>query len=65
MNRVDAALKQVGISLTDNNGKFRDMEDVLKEVGSAWDGLNRTQVHIIELPCWYPHLSTISFNFYF
>ena len=43
MNRVDAALKQVGISLTDNNGKFRDMEDVIKEVGSAWDGLNRTQ----------------------
>lgn len=43
LNRVDSALKQVGIRLTDANGNFRDMEEVLKEVGNKWDTLNKTQ----------------------
>ena len=42
-NRVDAALRQVGISLTQSNGQFRDMEEVLKDIGGAWEGFNKTQ----------------------
>ena len=33
LNRVDKALKAIGVRLTDSQGHFRDMEDVLKEVG--------------------------------
>lgn len=33
VNRVAKALDNVGISLMDANGQFRDMESVLTEVG--------------------------------
>ena len=35
VNRVERALGQVGISLRSANGQFRDMQDVLTEVGMA------------------------------
>jgi TP901 family phage tail tape measure protein len=35
VNRVERALKQVGIQLRDANGQFRDMEQVLTEVGKG------------------------------
>jgi TP901 family phage tail tape measure protein len=35
VNRVERALKQVGIQLRDANGQFRDMEQVLTEVGQG------------------------------
>ena len=43
VNRVERALKQVGIQLRDANGQFRDMEQVLTEVGKGWDNLNTNQ----------------------
>lgn len=43
LNRVEGALRQVGIRLRDANGEFRSMEDVLTEVGTQWDTLNKTQ----------------------
>lgn len=43
INRVEGALRQVGIRLRDANGEFRSMEDVLTEVGTKWDTLNKTQ----------------------
>ena len=43
LNRVDKALKAIGVRLTDSRGNFRDMESVLKEVGDQWDRLNTTQ----------------------
>lgn len=43
VNRVDKALQNVGISLMDTNGQFRDMESVLTDVGMKWDQLNTNQ----------------------
>ena len=40
-NKVDKALKTVGISIKDANGQFRDMDDVLLELGAKWDSLSR------------------------
>ena len=43
INKVDKALKSVGISLTDTNGEVRDLSEVLDELGGIWDTLNRNQ----------------------
>lgn len=43
VNRVAAALSNVGIALMDTNGQFRDMEEVFTEVGQQWDTLNKNQ----------------------
>ena len=43
VNRVDQALQNVGISLMDTNGQFRDLEVVLTELGQKWDDLNTNQ----------------------
>ena len=36
LNEVDTVLRRVGISLTDTTGNFRNMGDVLDEVGAKW-----------------------------
>ena len=43
INKVDKALKSVGISLTDANGEVRDLGEVLDELGGIWEGLTRSQ----------------------
>lgn len=43
VNRVDKALQNIGVSLLDANREFRDLEDVLTEVGEKWDTLNTNQ----------------------
>lgn len=43
VNRVDKALGQIGIRLMGTNGQFRDMQDVLTDVGMAWGTLNTNQ----------------------
>jgi TP901 family phage tail tape measure protein len=43
LNRVETALKQVGVQLRDSTGQFREMQNVLTEVGMKWDTLNRNQ----------------------
>lgn len=43
INKVDKALKSVGISLTNANGEVRDLGDVLDELGGIWETLNRSQ----------------------
>lgn len=43
VNRVETALRQVGVELMDTNGMFRSMEDVLDDVGRKWDTLNSNQ----------------------
>ena len=43
VNRVDTALKNIGVSLLDTNREFRNLEDVLTEVGMKWDTLNTNQ----------------------
>ena len=47
INRVDTALKTIGISLLDTAGQIRDLDDVFYELSAKWDGLDRnTQRYI-------------------
>ena len=43
VNRVETALKNVGVQLRDTNGQFRNLEDVLSELGGKWNTLNVNQ----------------------
>lgn len=46
-NKVDAALKSVGINLKTADGQFRDLDEVLLELSSRWDGLSRNSQRYI------------------
>ena len=43
VNRVEKALGYIGIELMDQEGQFRDLEDVLTEVGQKWETLTVNQ----------------------
>jgi TP901 family phage tail tape measure protein len=46
-NKVDTALKSIGISIRDASGQFRDFDDVIMELAGKWDTLdNNTQRYI-------------------
>ena len=46
-NKVEAALRTVGISLRDTSGQFRELDDVFLELSSKWDTLDiNTQRYI-------------------
>lgn len=46
-NKVEAALRTAGVALRDTVGEFRDLDDVLLELGSKWESLDRnTQRYI-------------------
>ena len=46
-NKVDQALKSVGVSLKDATGQFRNLDDVFLELSEKWDTLDRnTQRYI-------------------
>ena len=40
-NKVEAALKSVGVQLRDTNGEFRDLDDVFLDLSSKWDSLDK------------------------
>ena len=40
-NKVETALKSVGVQLRDTNGEFRDLDDVFLELASKWDSLDK------------------------
>lgn len=42
-NRVETALKTIGVSLRDTSGEFRNMDDVFADLGESWKGLTRNQ----------------------
>ena len=46
-NRVDKALKTIGVDLMDNRDKFRDLDDVFMDISSKWDSLSQTQQRYI------------------
>ena len=46
-NRVDKALKSIGVDLMDNRDKFRDLDDVFMDISEKWDGLSQTQQRYI------------------
>lgn len=41
INKVEASLRGVGISLRDSNGGFRDMQDVIGEVAKNWGSFTK------------------------
>lgn len=42
-NRVEKALKTVGVTLRDSNGEFRNMDDVFADLGESWKTMSRNQ----------------------
>lgn len=46
-NRIDKALKTIGVDLVDNKDKFRDLDDVFMDISEKWDGLSQTQQRYI------------------
>jgi TP901 family phage tail tape measure protein len=49
VNKVEAALDRVGIKLRDDNKQFRNMQDVLDEIGAKWDTMAKEdQLNIAE-----------------
>ena len=46
-NKIETALRSVGVSLRDANGQFRKLDDVFLELSSKWDSLDtNTQRYI-------------------
>ena len=46
-NKIETALRTVGVALRDSAGQFRDLDDVFLELASKWDGLDtNTQRYI-------------------
>ena len=41
LNRVDKALRSIGITIQDTNGQFRDFDDVILELGEKWNSLDK------------------------
>jgi TP901 family phage tail tape measure protein len=41
VNRVESALASVGVALRDANGQFRNLDQVLIDVGQKWDTIDR------------------------
>ena len=46
-NKVDTALKSVGVSLKDVTGQFRNLDDVFMELSAKWDTLDRNSQRYI------------------
>ena len=47
INKVDSALKSVGISLKDQAGQIRDLDDVFLELSAIWNDLDRNSQRYI------------------
>jgi TP901 family phage tail tape measure protein len=43
LNKYSKALDAVGVSIMDQAGNLRNMDDILDDIGAKWDTLNRTQ----------------------
>lgn len=43
LNKYSQALAAVGISIKDQNGQLRSMDDILNDMGSKWQTLNKDQ----------------------
>lgn len=47
VNKIDTALKTVGVRLTDTEGQMRNLDDVIIELAQKWDSLdNMTQRYL-------------------
>lgn len=43
LNKYSAALEKVGISIKDQNGELKDMDNILNEMGAKWQTLSKDQ----------------------
>ena len=46
-NKVDTALKSIGVSLKDANGQFRNLDQVFLDISERWSSLTQTQQRYI------------------
>ena len=46
-SNAEKALKEIGVSVRESNGEFKDLEGILGEVASKWDTLNNTQKQMV------------------
>ena len=46
-NKVDTALKSIGVALKDTNGQFRNLDQVFLDISERWDSLTQTQQRYI------------------
>lgn len=46
-NRVEGALRSVGIALRDSSGQFRDLDSVMKEISAKWGDMDLMQQRYI------------------
>jgi len=46
-NKIETALKTIGIQLKNSTGQFRDFDDVIMEISSKWDSLDKMQQRYI------------------
>ena len=47
VNKIDTALKSIGVALTNTKGEFRDLDDVFLDIASKWDTLSQGQQRYI------------------
>ena len=47
VNKVDTALKSIGVALTNSKGEFRDLDDVFLDISKRWDSLSQGQQRYI------------------
>lgn len=47
VNKVDAALKTIGVNLTNTKGEFRDLDDVFLDISARWSDLTQGQQRYI------------------
>ena len=43
LNRVSSQLQELGVNVLDSSGQLRQLDDVITEVGNAWDGWSSKQ----------------------
>lgn len=43
LNQYSQALEKVGINIKDSNGQLKDMDDLLEEMGSKWDTIDKAE----------------------
>lgn len=46
-NKIETALKSIGVALRDTEGEFRDLDDVFLDIAERWDGLSTSQQRYI------------------
>ena len=46
-SNAEKALGEIGVSVRESNGEFKDLEDILGEVANKWDTLNNTQKQMV------------------